>query len=450
MSRWRQKLHTEPPDGWLNDPNGLCCLNGIYHVYFQYSPGSPEGKSLRCWGHYSGKSLASLAYDDVVLYPDIPEDRSGVYSGSAVVIDGKIHLYYTGNVKEEGEHDYIRSGRGANVIHVVSDDGHNMQKKQVLLRNCDYPDFCSCHVRDPKVWQADGQLNMVLGARTLDDRGCVLLYRADTPEDWKYVTAVSVPDFGYMWECPDYFTLNKQGFLSVSPQGLPHQETKFQNVYQSGYFPVTGRLEDNRLGNFAEWDMGFDFYAPQTFETPDGRRIVIAWMGIGDIDYINPTVSLGWQHCLTLPREVTPGKSGKLLQNPVSEILELFDDEIQLTSGESAEIQLPALFFGRTQGSYSMAFDNRLNLGYDSDKKLFTLEFTDNAYGGGRTVRKAEIESCHDIRIIADMSSLEIYLGGGETVFSTRFYPDGERLKISLNGGISGAYSNLKEKCYGR
>lgn len=30
-----------------------------------------------------------------------------------------MELFYTGNVKEEGEHDYIRSGRGANVIRVA-------------------------------------------------------------------------------------------------------------------------------------------------------------------------------------------------------------------------------------------------------------------------------------------------------------------------------------------
>ena len=46
--------------------------------------------------------------------------------------------------------------------------------KRVLLRNSDYPDYCSCHVRDPKVWEENGKYHMVLGARTLDDKGCVL------------------------------------------------------------------------------------------------------------------------------------------------------------------------------------------------------------------------------------------------------------------------------------
>ena len=33
-----QKLHLMPPTGWLNDPNGLCQFNGVYHAFFQYSP----------------------------------------------------------------------------------------------------------------------------------------------------------------------------------------------------------------------------------------------------------------------------------------------------------------------------------------------------------------------------------------------------------------------------
>ena len=36
--RFRQKIHLQPPVGWLNDPNGLCQFNGVYHAFFQYSP----------------------------------------------------------------------------------------------------------------------------------------------------------------------------------------------------------------------------------------------------------------------------------------------------------------------------------------------------------------------------------------------------------------------------
>lgn len=54
-----------------------------------------------------------------------------------------------------------------------------MSEKEVLLTNADYPDFCCCHVRDPKVWKEDGKYHMVLGARTKTDEGCVLFYESD-------------------------------------------------------------------------------------------------------------------------------------------------------------------------------------------------------------------------------------------------------------------------------
>ena len=60
-----------------------------------------------------------------------------------------------------------------------------------------------------------------------------------------------------------------------------------------------------KLENFKEWDRGFDFYAPQTFLDEKGRRILIAWAGIPDEKgYTNPTTKDGWQHMLTMPREL--------------------------------------------------------------------------------------------------------------------------------------------------
>lgn len=74
-----------------------------------------------------------------------------------------------------------------------------------------------------------------------------------------------------MWECPDYFHLDGQDWLSVCPQGLPCEAFRFQNIYQSGYFSVSDRLDEAQtLSRFTEWDMGFDFYAPRLFRTSGG------------------------------------------------------------------------------------------------------------------------------------------------------------------------------------
>lgn len=433
-AKWRQRFHIEPPDGWLNDPNGLSFYKGEYHVYFQYSPIAPDGHTPRGWGHYHGSDLMHMTYDRAVMMPDIPEDSHGVYSGSAIENDGVLHIFYTGNVKMIGDYDYVKAGRGANVIHVTTTDGSKMSEKQVLLRNSDYPDFCSCHVRDPKVWKEGDAWKMVLGARTLDDEGCVLVYESDDLITWKYTGKVYKEGYGYMWECPDYFEIDGKGFLSTCPQGMPHYETKWQNLNESGYFPVQGKLEDSVLGDFTEWDMGFDFYAPQTFLDPQGRRILIGWLGMDNKAYGNATTDLGWQHCLTIPRVVTIAPNGKLRQQPIAEFDELKSNARRQSSGQTAEYPLPFELDGEPADSFSVTLDGKLELDFDKEKKLFTMKFTDEKYGCGRTVRNAEIDNVRNIRVIADMSSIEVYINDGETVMSTRIYPDNDSVKLKVNG----------------
>lgn len=423
---WRQKLHLEPPQGWLNDPNGLCFYRGNYHVYFQYAPDSAAGKGKKCWGHYQSPNWLDWEFTGVVLRPDIAEDKDGVYSGSALEKDGILYLFYTGNVKEPGEHDYILSGRGANVIQVSTTDGKTMSEKTVVLRNRDYPDFCSCHVRDPKLWQADGKYYMVLGARTKAAEGCVLTYESADLTTWRYESCFSLPDFGYMWECPDRFDLNNHQYWSISPQGLKPQEFCWQNVYQSGY------LYQNE---FYEWDYGFDFYAPQTFAAPDGRRILIGWMGLPDIEYKNPTTELGWQHCLTLPRVLTALPDGRLAQYPVKELETLRQRAKPLADGTETELALPFDFVAETAGDFRLTLERQLILEYRAG--VFQICFKDSTLGGGREVRRLKLEVCRRIRVLADTSSVEIYLNDGEAVLSTRFYPQTENIRFGLTG-ISG------------
>ena len=133
MTNWKQKLHIEPSQGWLNGPNGLCWYAGKYHVYFQYAPDSAEGGGRKCWAHMESEDMLSWEYTGIVMEPDIPEDKNGVYSGCAFVDDGKLHFFYTGNVKNPGDYDYINEGREANQIHVVTQDARVLQMKKVII-----------------------------------------------------------------------------------------------------------------------------------------------------------------------------------------------------------------------------------------------------------------------------------------------------------------------------
>ena len=412
--------HLMPPAGWLNDPNGLCYYKGRYHVFFQYSPFEVKG-GLKFWGHYSSEDLVSWRYEGVPLYPDSPMDCHGVYSGSALAEDDTMHLFYTGNVKLDGDYDYINNGRITSTLHVESADGIHFGVKEEVIPASQYPEDYTCHIRDPKVWKEKDQYHMVLGGRKKNDQGAVLFYRSEDLKKWEFDGELTTEKpFGYMWECPDVFELGGETILSVSPQGVRREKYRYQNIYLSGYFVMQEGMVQTE--NFREWDMGFDFYAPQTFLDQKGRRILIGWMGMPDADeeYQNCTLEEGWQHCLTVPRELKY-QNGKIYQYPVEELMNLRRWEKKL-SQEDREVE--------TEG----AFDLELQLEKGPVKvvltDVFTLEHKDGILtltmneeaGAGRRSRNACVEQVKDIRILADTSAVEIYVNQGEVVFSSRFY----------------------------
>ena len=188
---FRTRYHIMPPVGWLNDPNGLCQLRGVYHAYFQYSPLSVHGGG-GYWGHCVSKDLLHWEYKEPVLTTDTPEDAGGVYSGSALIESDRMYLFYTGNVKLPGDYDYIDSGRISTQILTESGDGQHMSGKIKLLGMEDYPENITQHVRDPKVWKESGKYYMVLGARARawdaagrrSDKGGILIYDSDNREKW--------------------------------------------------------------------------------------------------------------------------------------------------------------------------------------------------------------------------------------------------------------------------
>lgn len=427
-------LHPEPPAGWVNDPNGLCRFQGLYHVFLQHCPDDATGHGEKCWGHFTTQDWLRWFWHGTPLTPDHPADQSGVYSGSALAHGGLLHLFYTGNVRTTG--DGITAGREANVMHVTSPNGFAFSKKQVVLTNAAYPADCSLHVRDPLVRRVGNRFVMLLGARTKKNCGCVLLYHSKNLCDWTYAGRIDTAlPFGYMWECPDWITVGARQFLSICPQGLSHGETRFQNPHQAGYLPLSAptpqTIDPTAL---REWDMGFDFYAPQTFAAPDGRRILLGWMGVPDAPWRNPTAALGRQHCLTFPRELSADASGRLRQLPVRELSRLRLQGNALCDGVRKRFSPPFELEVNCSDRFRITLCRALTLSCDRADGLCELRFLRDTLGGGRTVRKAAIPRVTRLRVLVDAASAEFFLNDGETVFSTRFYPSEYPISVDLSG----------------
>ena len=437
---YRQQFHLQPPVGWLNDPNGLCVYGGQYHAFFQYGPFDVTG-GVKHWGHAVSTDLMHWEPLPVMLYPDEPFDCHGVYSGSALIEGTEMYLYYTGNVKHPGDFDYIKQGRGHNVCLAVSHDGKTVASKQCLLYNKDYPAGLTCHVRDPKVFAYEGKYYMVLGARTLEDKGEVLVLESIDKLHWNHINTLTTPEiFGYMWECPDLFCLDGQWYLAVSPQGIA-----CQNIYGCGYFAVYGDWRAHcTLGEFHEMDAGFDYYAPQSFVDENGRRIQIGWMGMPDADYGNaPTVAHGWQHCFTVPRLLTKGENGTLLQTPVPELdARRSAAALTLRNGEEASLSPCFDLTAAPAGDFALTVAHGVELVYTEQDSTCVLQFTDPAQASGRTQRRTKLSApCRSVRVVGDRSSLEIFLNDGAAVFSTRYYPAAGDVAVKISGTDALVYS---------
>lgn len=413
-------FHIYPEAGWLNDPNGLCECKGRYHIYYQYSP-LDENKADTCWGHVSTEDFINYKREETFLYPDSKLDKDGAYSGSAFIKDGKINFFYTGNVKHDGEYDFVKEGREHNTIKLVS-DAYKYSDKKLILDNDDYPKDMTKHVRDPKIYEKDGYFYMFIGARSLEDKGLVLVYKSNDLDNFTYHMRIETDyEFGYMWECPDFFTIDSKDFLILCPQGLKAEDYKFQNVYQAGYFPIEINLSEKayKLGEFTELDYGFDFYAPQTFEDSKSRRILIGWMGMPDAVYTNPTTEYKWQHCLTIPRRLSV-KNGKLCQNPISEMKNLRKDQISLKRGESYEDFVFEALAINNKDSFKIYLRRDVSLSYSDG--ILTLDMGDSSFG--RDIRQVKIDKISDLRIYSDKSSLEIFINEGEYVLTSRVYSE--------------------------
>ena len=439
---WRPVFHLSPPVGLLNDPNGLAFYGGRYHMFYQWNP-LACAHGAKYWGHVSSSNLIDWQHHPVALTPAEDYESHGCYSGSAVVVNGVVNgvvnddrlmFFYTGNVKKNDD-----SRESWQCLAELVVGGDKVIKSGPLFG---IPEGYTRHVRDPKVWrQSDGRWAMVLGAQTLstqtgDEQGKVLLYRSDDLHRWALVGELTgshhqgLGDFGYMWECPDLFTLQGHDVLMACPQGLAAEGERYRNVYQCGYF--TGHFDEQAgtfsHGEFTELDHGFEFYAPQTFEDDKGRRLLVGWMGVPEQDELSqPTIPYGWLHMMTLPRELVM-VNGRLQQRVPVELMML--RKTMLLDGRfSGEQHISAAcecLLNVRNRPFTLNWRDSAELSWDGERFLFTRLNWSSGLWEERVVRPEQVDT---VRIFHDHSSLEVFINGGETVMTGRLFPKTKCLK---------------------
>ena len=315
-------FHVTGGIGWINDPNGFSLYKGEYHLFFQYYPYDTKWGPMH-WGHVKTKDFIRWERLPVALAPDEEYDQDGCFSGSAVETpDGRQMLLYTGVRKMRQPNGVVNDFQTQCVAIGDGVDYEKYEGNPVLSAN-DLPEGGNVHdFRDPKIWREGDAYFMVVGNRPADGSGSVLMYESMDGLNWTYDGVLSAchNQYGRMWECPDFFPLDGKDVLLVSPQEMNAIGLEFHpgngNVCLIGtYDRKNYHLSRNAVQAI---DYGLDFYAPQTLETTDGRRVMIAWMQNWETSGCR-NEELRFFGQMTVPRELRV-KDGRLIQNPVREL----------------------------------------------------------------------------------------------------------------------------------
>jgi len=455
QSKWRLNYHIQPDTGLLNDPNGFTFFNGKWHLFYQSYPFGPV-HGLKSWYHLTSTNLVDWKEEGHRLLPDSQYDSHGVYSGSALVIDDQLFLAYTGNVRNSNwERSSYQLGAYMNKNYQIK------KLESPLIDNP--PKGYTMNFRDPQVIFYQGYYLMVIGAQTVDEKGKILLYQSTNLHDWKLLGPLNFTQqsLGFMVECPNLIFIDQQPVLIFCPQGLDKNALDYQNIYPNVY--ILGQSFDkstltiNQSSAIHNLDHGFDVYATQAFNAPDGRALSISWVGLPEMSY--PTDQEGWSHCLSIVKELML-KDGELYQQPIAEHKSLRYTNINLRDNLSTcqplvvnnnencyELNLSLqknsygtlYLFANNNNSYHLALHFDTNNGkIVLDRKC--LRYTLNKDFGETRSISLEGNQPIQLQILVDQSICEIFINDGRYVLTARVFPEVQDTQIFIEGS-KGAYT---------
>ena len=259
-----------------------------------------------------------------------------------------------------------------------------------------------------------------------------------------------------MWECPDFYPIGDKYVLTFSPMGAGEHTS----MYLAGDFDYkTGKFDFHVTG---EIDWGFDYYAPQSFLTQDGRRVMIAWANEWEWMPLfkdwGPTYKEGWCGFFNIPREVRMTKEGTLQFLPIAETEALRQDPENIDRLLITETQTALKAGDGVAFELKMKIDleetdaDRLELTLrcgEGKKTVCQFDFKNGemsvdrnqADGWSRGVSRSTMflkgKKELDIHIFSDQSSLEIFTDQYQNNHSSNVFAGKkqDRLMIRAYGG---------------
>ena len=217
---------------------------------------------------------------------------------------------------------------------------------------------------------------------------------------------------------------------------------------------VTGKFCCHISG---EIDWGYDYYAPQSFLAPDGRRLIVAWANSWDWmpfwkDW-GPTYKEGWCGSYNIVREVRLREDGTLAFVPIKELemlridmqkqekLVLESGETKLKAGDGVSFELKFRIDLEHTDAEALLLYLRCD---DSRKTVCTFDFKRGQMSVNRNDSDGWSEGIShsvmylkgkkelDVHVFSDQSSLEIFTDGYSNNHSNNIFAGNDQTGISL------------------
>ncbi|TGO42431.1 hypothetical protein BHYA_0008g00210 [Botrytis hyacinthi] len=492
----RPQIHFSPPQGFMNDPNGLFRdADGVYHIYYQYNPTQTVAGNQH-WGHATSKDLYHWDNQKIALSPDNADE--GIFSGSAVVdvnntsgffpnqTNGVVALYTLNTPESETQN-----------LAYSFDGGYTFEK---YAHNPVVPSFTT-QFRDPQVtWYKDHWVMLAAYARAFE----IGIFTSPDLKEWTATSNISHHGLlGLQYECPNLVRIpvaNGTGdediyllLISNNP-GAPlggSTTQYFPGTFNGTHF--TPLDSATRLNDFAK-----DNYAGQFFSgiPADEDPVLLAWASNWEYAQQVPTGELeGWRSSMAVPRRVHLANVTRtgwaLIQYPY-DMTPLYNASEPLASSDNlgngsliadySSISSGAIYISchvtnipnnsLAQGTLNFTFSSSstresisggIYLGGDApfwlsrrNLKGFaeTNPFFTDRFSVGNTIND---QGTFQLDVVIDRSILEVFVDAGRSSGTITFFPEGilDTVEVRAAGlnegvlvdakiwGLEGGWSNM-------
>lgn len=444
---YRPKIHFTPLTMWINDPNGMVYVDGIYHLFYQHYPEAPVWGPMH-WGHAISKDLLSWEHLPIALYPD---ELGFAFSGSCVY-----DVHNTSGLGTEGK---------APIVAIYTSHDHLTQlEQQSLAYSTDFVHFEKYYgnpvipntglkdFRDPKAFW-----NPVLNCWSLvlaaNDR--VNFYSSEDLKKWEKTGEFLIGNNGLdgICECPDCFPIETEEgikwvlIISMIIEETPSSKKAHKTQYFIGMFDGKTFIDTEKASEPLWLNYGTDNYAAVTFQNLD-KPILIGWAN--NWSYANQVPTDDYRGQMTIASEVMLKKTHLGYRaafkpvglEPLKEHKFQVEKQVNLMS-QSFGLEITGNGLGKI--TLSNTAGEKLIIEVSEDEIIVDRTNADNKnfselyalpYNNKVNVKRYQ-EGDYQLEMLFDVSVLEVFAEDGLVPITMSVYPEKGYDLMNIEGNIN-------------